>query len=199
MFAHIAAAHAGTLAIRLVRSHDSAHNLNETAHFEVYRHMVMDGRAPVTQWKSFMGKNKGNGKRYDQAGAVPFRVTDDGIEFCLITSRGKGKWCFPKGVIDPGETPVETALKESDEEAGVRGEIWGPPLGSYIYSKWGRSLSVIVMLLQVHETADRWDESDVRKRRWVTLDEARTLLDRAQLRDFVIKAAERLEVLVDKD
>jgi predicted NUDIX family NTP pyrophosphohydrolase len=36
-------------------------------------------------------------------------------------------WSIPKGDIEPGETPVEAALREFQEEVGIR-----PPLGPYI-------------------------------------------------------------------
>ncbi|MCB1685718.1 MAG: CoA pyrophosphatase [Pseudomonadales bacterium] len=31
-----------------------------------------------------------------------------------------GQWAFPGGRLDPGETPVQTALRELEEEVGVR-------------------------------------------------------------------------------
>ena len=56
-------------------------------------------------------------------------IREGRLEFCLITSTGKRRWSFPKGVIDPGETPPRTALKEAAEEAGLRGEICGKAAG----------------------------------------------------------------------
>ena len=35
----------------------------------------------------------------------------------------KGKWAFPSGFIELGETPEEAALREREEESGVTGEI----------------------------------------------------------------------------
>ncbi len=35
-------------------------------------------------------------------------------------SNHPGQWAFPGGRVDPGETAVEAALRELDEEAGVR-------------------------------------------------------------------------------
>ncbi len=162
----------------------------------VFLWSIKDGLSP--QWISDVGKKLKKTKKFDQAGVVPFRFRDGDIEFCLITSRNSGRWCFPKGIIDLGETSIETALKEAEEEAGLSGEICGKPLGSYEYSKWGRTLSVVVMLMKVRKAADQWEESQVRERRWVTLAKATELLDRQRLLDLVERAAERLEIAVGK-
>lgn len=37
----------------------------------------------------------------------------------LILRHRRGEWVFPKGHIDPGETPLQAALREVAEEAGV--------------------------------------------------------------------------------
>jgi len=55
-------------------------------------------------------------RRIAQACVIPFRRDGDEIVFCLITSLKKKRWIFPKGIIDPGETPEETALKEALEK-----------------------------------------------------------------------------------
>jgi phosphohistidine phosphatase len=145
-----------------------------------------------------VGKKKKTNSTYDQASAVAYRMGDHGIEFCLITSSGKGKWGFPKGLIDPGETPADTALKEAEEEAGLSGSIIGKPLGNYTYNKWNRSLRVLMMLMEVSEAAAEWEESGLRERRWVGLDEAERLIDREYLRPFLRKALERLDVVVSQ-
>ncbi|MCU0959245.1 MAG: NUDIX hydrolase [Pirellulaceae bacterium] len=140
-----------------------------------------------------MSKKHTNGFAFDQASALPYRFRRGQLEFCLITSTGKRRWSFPKGVIDPGETPAETALKEAAEEAGLAGEICGKPLGKYQYSKWGQSLKVLVMLMKVKQTASRWDEGGLRDRQWVKPQEAVQLIDRPRLRRLVQLAIKRLE------
>jgi diadenosine hexaphosphate hydrolase (ATP-forming) len=37
----------------------------------------------------------------------------------LLIRHHNGTWVFPKGHVDPGETPLEAALREVAEEAGV--------------------------------------------------------------------------------
>lgn len=141
-----------------------------------------------------MGKKpQKTGRAFDQASALPYRIRQGQLEFCLITSTGRRRWSFPKGVIDPGETPAETALKEAAEEAGLQGEICGKPLGKYQYAKWGRSLTVVVMLMKVRRAASRWDEADQRKRQWVASREAVEIVDRPRLRRFVRAAIKRLD------
>lgn len=127
-----------------------------------------------------------------QATAVPFRWRNGKLEFCLITTTQEAHWAFPKGMIDPGETSGETALKEAHEEAGLDGAIVGQPLGMYHYAKWGKELQVTVLLMRVTKAADHWDEADLRQRRWAAPDEARRLIDRAELRQLLDVAVERI-------
>jgi phosphohistidine phosphatase len=111
----------------------------------------------------------------DQAAAIPYRRTDDGIEICLITTRS-GRWGIPKGLVDPGETPQITALKEAEEEAGILGHLVGAAAGSYSYEKWDAELSVVVYLMQVERALDHWDEAEFRERKWVSPADALRLL-----------------------
>jgi 8-oxo-dGTP pyrophosphatase MutT (NUDIX family) len=46
-----------------------------------------------------------------------FRSTPAGSEFALI--RANGRWLFPKGALEKGETPQGTALREIFEETGL--------------------------------------------------------------------------------
>lgn len=40
----------------------------------------------------------------------------------LIRDR-QGYWCFPKGHLDPEESPEQAALREVEEETGIKGVI----------------------------------------------------------------------------
>ncbi|MDH3717494.1 MAG: NUDIX hydrolase [Planctomycetota bacterium] len=128
----------------------------------------------------------------DQVSVVPFRWRTGELEVCLITSIRRGRWLFPKGIIDPGETYIEAGLKEAHEEAGLRGQIVGQPIGHYEYAKWGTTLNVTVSLLEVDTTEDEWEEADVRQRRWVTVPEAEQMLKNPQLLDLLAEAVQRL-------
>jgi 8-oxo-dGTP pyrophosphatase MutT (NUDIX family) len=126
-----------------------------------------------------------------QASAVPFRRKGDRLEFCLITSSA-GRWGFPKGLIDPGDTYIDTALKEAHEEAGLHGQILGEPLGAYVIVKRGVMLKVIVLLMEVTQVDKDWAESKLRQRRWVSRDKADELVSQPELRALLAAATVRL-------
>ena len=52
------------------------------------------------------------------AGTVIFRDTPYGIVFLLLHYHS-GHWDFVKGKIETGETPLETATRETKEETGI--------------------------------------------------------------------------------
>jgi 8-oxo-dGTP pyrophosphatase MutT (NUDIX family) len=58
-----------------------------------------------------------------QAGGIVFDSVEGQPHILLVTAkRAPSHWIFPKGHIEPGETPEETARREVREEAGVDGE-----------------------------------------------------------------------------
>ena len=129
---------------------------------------------------------------FDQACAVPFRKLGKRLEFCLITS-SSGRWVFPKGLIDPGDTAAVTARREALEEAGLHGRLVGQPLGCYEARKNGRLLSVVVLLMEVTRCDDHWEEAHRRQRCWVCRTGARQLLSQPVLLDCLEAAVSRLK------
>jgi 8-oxo-dGTP pyrophosphatase MutT (NUDIX family) len=53
------------------------------------------------------------------AGGAAFRKTASGLEVALISVGTPPRWQLPKGLVDPGETPEDAALREVKEEAGI--------------------------------------------------------------------------------
>ncbi len=60
-------------------------------------------------------------RRDRSAGVIVFRREDGELLFLLLRSRltKRPLWEFPKGGIDPDETPHEAALREMAEETGL--------------------------------------------------------------------------------
>lgn len=58
-------------------------------------------------------------KRVVSAGIIVFRKTRDGLKF-LLMYQGRGYWNFPKGKIEKEERSWQTALREVQEETGLK-------------------------------------------------------------------------------
>lgn len=129
---------------------------------------------------------------YDQSAVIPWRITDGVIKIAMISSRKGKKWVIPKGIIEPELDARESALKESIEEAGLKGHISSAPVGTYSYDKWGGSCKVSVYLLEVTEIMNEWEE-DFRRREWFEIKEALNLIDENGLKEIIEKAADMLE------
>lgn len=127
-----------------------------------------------------------------QAGAVPFRERDGQRQYLLVTSQ-RGNWIFPKGIVEPGETPEETALKEAREEAGIHGMILPEPVASYDDHKWRAECVVQLYLLRYAEDCRSWEEKHLRERRWCSYEDARGLIKKPKIRSALKKARERLD------
>ena len=103
---------------------------------------------------------------YNQSSVVPYRILNDQLEILLIRSRKNTKWIVPKGIVELGLSPMESAKKEALEEAGVNVSLGNNFLGSYSYKKWGGKCTVKVYAMEVRTVHDNWEE-DFRERIWV--------------------------------
>ncbi len=89
---------------------------------------------------------------YTQSAVLPYRILDGRVEILLVSSRRKKRWVLPKGVVEPGLSAVESAVKEAWEEAGLEGLAASQTVGSYRYEKWGESA-------QCKSSPCRWSDS----------------------------------------
>jgi phosphohistidine phosphatase len=128
-----------------------------------------------------------------QTAVVPYRVQSGRVEVALVTTTGGKRWIFPKGSIDSGESPVESARRETEEEAGLVGDVEHEPLGRYSYSKAGARLRVQVFLMRVTEELDSWREEGLRRRCWLSVDEAADRLRGTKLVQLLRVARERIQ------
>ncbi|MCK5804525.1 MAG: NUDIX hydrolase [Lentisphaeria bacterium] len=129
-----------------------------------------------------------SGELYAQAAAIPYRFDADGrLETLLIRKAHKKKWGIPKGLIDPGQTPEETAAKEAMEEGGVAGQLSDEPIGYFAFKKWGGICHVTVFALHVTEVHDDYPEQGRRVREWLPLTTAAETAGRKKLRKLLLK------------
>ena len=117
-------------------------------------------------------------------------VRRDGLElrFLLVTARRQpGLWVFPKGHIEPGETPEQAAVREVLEEAGVVATIGDPVGATEFRSARGQVRAQFYLMEFVSEGPPAPGED--RRRAWLTGDEARRALIYEDARLLITRAA----------
>lgn len=114
---------------------------------------------------------------YQQSAVIPYQMERGEPKIMIVGSSSGRHWVVPKGIVEPGLSPAESARIEAREEAGVEGVIGDEPLGSFEYEKWGATCRVEVFPMEVTRVleGEAWEESH-RTRRWVSAEEARSLL-----------------------
>jgi len=109
------------------------------------------------------------------------------MRVAIVHRPGYDDWSFPKGKVDRGESLEATALREVEEETGLRCKLVAP-LGCTAYSDHkGREKVACYWLMDV--VGGRFGAgSEIDEVRWVTVEDAMDLLsyrrDRALLRAF---------------
>jgi 8-oxo-dGTP diphosphatase len=93
-------------------------------------------------------------------------------------------WTLPKGKLDSGESFEEAALREVEEETGLRG-ILVRELPATMYDAGGRPKVVRYWLMEVEHEGSFVPNDETDQLRWVTPGEALRLLTYDRDRDLV--------------
>ena len=131
-----------------------------------------------------------------KAGVIVLRAADDGWRMLLL--RAYRNWGFPKGEIEPGETPLAAAMRETAEESSLVdlefrwGEVWTetPPRAGHKRARYYIAVSPAGrVFLPVSAELGRPEHHEFR---WLTFATARELLTPALrfLVDWAQKIAE---------
>jgi 8-oxo-dGTP pyrophosphatase MutT (NUDIX family) len=116
-----------------------------------------------------------------QSGVLPLA----GDRVVLITARRSGRWIIPKGHVEKGMSPADSAAKEAWEEAGLTGRVHSQEIGTYSYSRLSGRYVVQVFPLEVDSVLEEWQEMHMRQRKLVTPSEAIEMLCNDELRSLI--------------
>ncbi|GHA70562.1 NUDIX hydrolase [Pontibacter akesuensis] len=137
------------------------------------------------------------------SGGIAFRASDDaGVEVALISVGKENRWQLPKGIVDKGETPEVTAVREVQEETGIDTELlqkidtieyW------YVGNKGKERVRFhkFVHFFLLRYTSGHINKHDweVNEARWVTLAQAKQMLTFKSEKQALEKAEKLLDLL----
>jgi len=129
------------------------------------------------------------------SGGVAFRGQDLNTEIAIVSVKPSLRWQLPKGIVDLGESPEGTAVREVREEAGIETDLlslietieyW------YRSTKYGKPVRfhkfVHFYLLQYRSGDVSDHDHEVAEARWVSFEEAIEMLAFKGEREVVEKA-----------
>jgi 8-oxo-dGTP pyrophosphatase MutT (NUDIX family) len=124
-----------------------------------------------------------------QFAALCYRVRNDKVQICIITSRRTKRWILPKGWPMHKQTPAQAAATEAWEEAGLTGKTYDRCLGVYTYQKMKNKQTFPVVTLvypmRVTNVHSEWPEAHQRRRRWVSLKKAADKVAEPELKRII--------------
>ena len=107
------------------------------------------------------------------AGGVVWRQRPDGgVEVALVHRPRYDDWTFPKGKNDPGETDECCAVREVEEETGMRCTLGHELVSSRYVDNRGRDKLVRYWAMTVAEELPREADHEVDVVAWLPVDEA---------------------------
>ena len=140
------------------------------------------------------------------AGGVAFRWQGSDPKIAIVSVKPSLRWQLPKGIVDPGEEPKFTSVREVREEAGVETDLlslieiieyW---YRSVRYGKPVRYHKFVHFYLLEYRSGDVSDhDHEIEEARWVSFDEAIEMLAFKSERGAVEKAREMIAEMGRKD
>jgi predicted NUDIX family NTP pyrophosphohydrolase len=140
--------------------------------------------------------------RPHSAGILLFRLRDGEPQVLLIKpggpfwrNRDAGAWMIPKGMVEPGEAPIDAALREFEEETGTRLTAIPFPLatvrqaGGKVVEAFAAEGDLAADAIQSIEFEVEWPPRsgqlqrfpEAAEARWMTIGEARAMMLPSQL------------------
>jgi 8-oxo-dGTP pyrophosphatase MutT (NUDIX family) len=118
-------------------------------------------------------------KDQTSAGGVVFRGDGAGAEVVIVSVGSNNRWQLPKGLVDKGENPEVTAVREAREEAGVSSEViqpietieyWYVGLDNGIRVRFHKRVHFYLLRYISGDTRDH--DWEVNEARWVPIEDA---------------------------
>jgi 8-oxo-dGTP pyrophosphatase MutT (NUDIX family) len=122
-------------------------------------------------------------KEQVSAGGVVFRGNKGNVEVVIVSVGGQNRWQLPKGLVEKGENPEVTAVREAREEGGVTSEVvqlietieyWYAGLDNGIKVRFHKRVHFYLLRYLSGDTRDH--DWEVNEARWVPIEDATSQL-----------------------
>ena len=134
-------------------------------------------------------------KQEISAGAVVFEFINGLPEIVIYSRKNASQWCLPKGKIEKNETAQQAAIREVQEETGLKGKIIEHIEDIYYqYKDEKRKLliekTVHFYLMKKQAEISKQYDPEVESIEWLTIDQALEKLSFESERGVVSKASQ---------
>jgi bis(5'-nucleosidyl)-tetraphosphatase len=136
--------------------------------------------------KSIEQLRQGDGRTH--GGILIQTMSDNTEKYALVQGRYTGKWSFPKGHLNKGETSEECAKREIAEETGIE-DLPEPSdrlrigYGTYYVYKFEEELPLIPQ-----------DNNEIMETKWVSMEEMNTMALNADA-SYYVKAVKAVKAV----
>jgi 8-oxo-dGTP pyrophosphatase MutT (NUDIX family) len=122
-------------------------------------------------------------KEQVSAGGVVYRGDKGNVEVVIVSVGGQNRWQLPKGLVEKGENPEVTAVREAREEGGVSSEVgqlietieyWYVGLDNGIRVRFHKRVHFYLLRYLSGDTKDH--DWEVNEARWVPIEDATSQL-----------------------
>lgn len=122
-------------------------------------------------------------------GAVIYRKDRGRIHFLLLKHANGSHWSLAKGHTEPGETEIQTALREIDEETGLKVKLKQGFREAIRYSpSAGIEKTVVFFLAKAKGKKLKLQKSEILNAAWLELDDALKLVSHKDTAEVLRRA-----------
>jgi 8-oxo-dGTP diphosphatase len=127
------------------------------------------------------------------SGGVVWRPGEGGVEIVIVHRPQYDDWSLPKGKLDKGETWEEAALREVEEEVGLKCRLLEELEPTSYEDRKGRAKVVRYWLMEPKRDREFKPNDEVDEIRWLSPEEAAEALSYPHDAQLVREAARRIE------